>query len=58
MQFVENSKKALEALERKNMKQSESNQVGKIHKLATSYFSFKVLVQERKNSITMVDIEY
>ena len=27
MQFVENSKKALEALERKNMKESESQQV-------------------------------
>ena len=27
MQFVENSKKALEALERKNIKQSQSNQV-------------------------------
>ena len=30
MQFVENSKKALEALERKNMKQTESKQVWKI----------------------------
>ena len=30
MQFVENSKKALEALERKNMKQTESKQVWKV----------------------------
>ena len=32
MQFVENSKKALEALERKNMKQTESKQVWKVEK--------------------------
>ena len=30
MQFVENSKKALEALERKNMKQTESKQVWRV----------------------------
>ena len=42
MHFVENSKKALEALERKNMKQSESNQVRNILKLTTFDLSFSL----------------
>ena len=59
MQFVENSKKALEALERKNMKQTESKQVWKvaIFGILIKLYYDLVLVQERKDSITMVDID-
>ena len=42
MHFVENSKKALEALERKNMKQSESNQVWKMLELTIPDLSFSL----------------